>query len=227
MIRDVPLLAIETSTPVGSVAVGREGHAPVEVRLAPPVRHAESVLPAIAFTLDCAGLAREDVAGVVIGGGPGSFTGLRIAAATAKGLARGLDVPVFAYSGLRALAAEHRRVPVVCGMFDARRGQVYAACYRTGEAMETLMEPDVGDAVEIAQRLASHEPLFVGPGALRNTERLERAGARVASGAAQTPGAAALLWLAWSDPERGRIEELAGWEPNYVRASSAERRVAG
>lgn len=228
---DAPLLAIETSTPVGAVAVGWQGRAVVEVRLAPPVRHAESVLPAVEFALERAGLARRELAGVVIGGGPGSFTGVRIAAATAKGLARGLDLPVFAYSGLAALAADHVGAAAVCGMFDARRGEVYAGCYRVdgdedAGGLETLLEPTVGDAVELAESLRGHDPLFVGPGAARNRERLTAAGARVAPGDA-TPSARALLWLAWRQPEQGRIAEPAGWEPNYVRASSAERAVQG
>jgi tRNA threonylcarbamoyladenosine biosynthesis protein TsaB len=68
---------------------------------------------------------------VIVGAGPGSFTGVRVAAATARGLAHGLGVPLYAYSSLAAVAMETGLDGNVCALFDARRGEVYAACYES------------------------------------------------------------------------------------------------
>ena len=220
-----PLLAIETSTTTGGVAVG-VGTAAVEVRLAPPIRHAEALLPAIDYALDAAGVTRRDLAGIVIGGGPGSFTGLRIAGATAKALAHALGVPLFAASGLLAQAAAlaDAHAPV-CALFDARRGEVYAACYRfdATAAPSVLLEPAVGDVLAFEEQLRELDPLYVGEGALRNAARMEQAGARLGGVPDPWPSAAALLALVAAAPERYRVAEPAAWQPLYVRASSAER----
>ena len=220
----VPLLAIETSTTSGSVALG-DGAAAIEIRLAPPIRHAEALLPAIDHALATAGIAKRDLGGVVVGGGPGSFTGLRIAAATAKALVHSLEIPLFAGSGLLAQAAllADAGTPV-CALFDARRGEVYAACYRfEGSVPEVLLEPDVGDALDVVARLRTLDPLYVGEGAIRNAERLAQAGVRVSGVRDPYPSAAALLALVGAAPERYRVAEARAWQPSYVRASSAER----
>src|SRR5207253_4694294 len=99
------VLGIETSTPIGSVAVGVGATTLAEVTLGERSRHSEVLIPAIDYALRTAGASKSDLSEVVVGGGPGSFTGLRISAATAKALARSLDIPLFAYSGLCALAA--------------------------------------------------------------------------------------------------------------------------
>ena len=224
------LLAIETSTTTGSIAVGRDGTSAIEVRLAPPIRHAEMLLPAIDFALDAAGIGRRELAGVAIGGGPGSFTGLRIAGATGKGLAHALGIPLYAVSGLlvqaAALAGE---AGAVCAMFDARRGEVYAGCYRFEGAGSptTLLEPCVADALEVAERLRDLDPVYVGEGAERNRERLEGVAARLTGIRDAAPAAATLLALVAADPARHRVANSASWEPDYVRASSAERGLSG
>ena len=220
-----PLLAIETSTTTGSVAAGVE-RAAVEVRLAPPVRHAEALLPAIEFVLDAAGIRKRDLAGIVVGGGPGSFTGLRIAAATGKALAHALGAPLFAGSGLLAQAAVLADASVpVCALFDARRGEVYAGCYhfQAPAAPSVLLEPMVGDALAVVELLRAHDPLYVGEGAQRNAHLLLDAGARLAGMSDAAPSAAALLRLVAAAPERFRVTDPAAWQPLYVRASSAER----
>lgn len=222
-----PLLAIETSTTTGSVAIGvGAGHAAVEVRLAPPIRHAEALLPAIEYALAAAGVSKRDLAGVVVGGGPGSFTGLRIAAASAKALVHSLDIPLFSASGLLAQAAVLADQPTaVCALFDARRGEVYAACYRFEgtAAPSVLLEPDVGDAIDFVDRLRELDPLYVGEGATRNAQRLMAAGVRLAGVLEPYPSAAALLGIVAAAPERHHVDEPPAWQPHYVRASSAER----
>ena len=221
------ILALETSTTTGSVAVGAAA-ALVEVRLAPPIRHAEALLPAIDYALDAVGVARRDIAGIAIGGGPGSFTGLRIAGATGKALAHTLGVPLYALSGLLAQAAALAgSTRPVCAMFDARRGEVYAGCWRfDGMVPDALLEPAVGDALGFVERLRAHDVVYVGEGAERNRARLEGAGARLSELYGATPSAALLIELVAAQPDRWRVDAPAAWQPAYVRASSAERGLA-
>lgn len=223
-------VGIETATSHGSVAVGRDDRVLAEVVLGVQTRHAERALPALASALELAGVARADVDAVVVGGGPGSFTGVRVAGATAKGLATALEVPLLAYPSLLALAATVPASGPVCALFDARRGEVYAGCWRVGpDALVELMAPRVGlaaDMVAATGTAGDGATLFVGEGALRYRAELVDAGARVAAVPA-APRASALLWLAHHHPATGEVRDLAGWEPGYVRGSSAERGVKG
>ncbi len=229
------LLALDTSTPTGSVAVGEAGRPRVEVAVGVRARQAESLLPSIDFALRSLGLAPGDLGGVVVAAGPGSFTGVRIAAATAKGFVRALGIPLYAYSSLLSLAAAlGSGERPVWALFDARRGEVYAACYRFPglSRVERLREPAAVPLETVLAEgvLAAGEasaPLFVGEGALRHRERIEAEGGVVAPPFLSLPRAGALLWLAAIEPAAGRVEEAAAWEPSYLRGSGAVRGVRG
>lgn len=220
-------VAIETATAWGTVAVARDRRLLAEVGVGVQSRHAEAVLPALETALDLAGLDRGAVEEVVVGAGPGSFTGVRVAAATAKGLVAALDAPLVGWSSLLALAASVPADRPVCALLDARRGEVYAGCWRVADAgIETLLEPTVGPVEEVVEATRSLAPLFAGDGALRYHDALRDAGAAVGVAPAY-PRASSLLWLADRYPGRGRIDAVPEWEPSYVRLSSAERGVNG
>jgi tRNA threonylcarbamoyladenosine biosynthesis protein TsaB len=226
-------VALETSTPLGSVAVGGPGGLLAEVTLGVQTRHAERVLPALEMALEQAGVHRSEVGGIVVGAGPGSFTGVRVAGATAKGLVTSLKVPMLAYSSLLALAAGSPSDGPVCALLDARRGEVYGGCWRVTEAeLVEWLSPRVGPAEAVAAAArrrtdgVGDAPLYVGDGAVRYRDALVAAGARVATTPAW-PRASTLLWLAERHPDAGAVEDAAAWEPVYVRGSSAERGVRG
>lgn len=222
------------------MAVGRGERVLAEVGLGVQTRHAESVLPALDAALSLAGVGRDDIGAVVVGAGPGSFTGVRVAGATARGLVAALDVPLLAYSSLLALAAGVPSDRPVCALLDARRGEVYGGCWRVAaDRLTPILPPTVGLAGDVAAAAgaaardaggavapgARHQPLLVGDGATRYREALP-AGA-VGNGAAAYPRASVLLWLAEHHAAAGRVENPAAWEPLYVRGSSAERGVPG
>jgi tRNA threonylcarbamoyladenosine biosynthesis protein TsaB len=214
------LIALETSTDAGSVALGRGPELIGEVLIGARTRHAESLLPALDFLMRSADVARSDVRGIVVGAGPGSFTGVRVAAATARGLAAGLDVPLYAYSSLAALALDAALEAPVWALFDARRGEVYAACYQRtdGDRLRTLVEPRAVHAslVRTPDDIASAR--FVGDGARRYADVLG-----IAPPPPLVPRAGALLRLAAADPDAGLVRDARGWEPTYLRDSGAER----
>jgi tRNA threonylcarbamoyladenosine biosynthesis protein TsaB len=228
-----PMLAIDTATSHGGVAIGRAGEVLAEVVISQTARHSELLLSAIDFALHAAGIDRTELGGVVVGAGPGSFTGVRIAAATARGIAAALDVPLHAYSSLAALAAAAGRgASPVCAMFDARRGEVYAGCYAFEDAhIRTLLAPvaaPIGVVLESLE-LQSHsqsqsqiDVSFVGDGAHAYAAQLPRAAVPLAL---VHLVASALLWLAHTYPGAGVAagEESSHFEPLYVRGSGAER----
>src|SRR5690606_26375000 len=142
------------------------------------------------------GLEPRDLGGIAVGGGPGSFTGLRIAGATAKGMVHALEVPLFAYSSLLAAAAQAwSATGPVCAIFDARGRDVFAATYRFGTGIEVIDPPAAWTVDELLARFEGVEPpLFVGDALARHGEEIaSRLGAALAPEHFQAPRAAALV----------------------------------
>lgn len=222
------VLAIDSSTRSAFVAVEVDGRVAAQEAVTAQANASSALLPAVDRAVRAAGLAPGDLSAVAVGGGPGSFTGLRIAAATAKGIARALGAPLLAYSGLLGFAAAHRDAGrPVCALFDARNGEVYAGCWRFGggrvEEVLPLAALPIGDLVE---RLRGTDACFVAEGAALHRPVLEEAfGPGAVAGEERSP-AVGLLWLARTLPELGRVADAAGWEPEYVRAAGVERIAA-
>ncbi len=127
------LLAIEASTIACSAALRVGGEVRERFELAPQ-RHAELLLPMIGALLAEAGLTPAHLDGVAFGRGPGAFTGLRIAAGVAQGIAFGADLPVAPVSTLAALAqGAMDRSRRVLAVMDARMSEVYWAVYEAGD----------------------------------------------------------------------------------------------
>lgn len=127
------------------------------------------LLPLVRDLLDESGISVRDLAAIVVGRGPGSFTGVRIGVATAKGLSHGAGVPLYGVSTLDAVAwnlREHQGLLGVVG--DAMRGEVYPALYRTaGGAVERLSAERVADPAIVAAEWAElGEPMTITGNAL-------------------------------------------------------------
>ncbi len=214
-------LAVETATSTGSVAVWKDGLA-FEQTLRIQDTHSELLLPAIDHALSSTRTSPGEVAAFVVGSGPGSFTGVRIGASLAKGWAMARGTPLFAYSSLLATAAGSAVSGPVCSMFDARRNQVYAACYQVscGKPSE-LLAPGAWLIEELLEKLSSweFELTFTGDGAslYRETILGTLDTATILPEHLAVPRAASLLWLRNAVPELGRVAEPETWEPLYVR----------
>jgi len=135
------VLALETSGEACSVAVlGPDGLC--EEHLHAPRQHTALVFDLIDAALAGAGLTRADLELVAFGCGPGAFTGVRIAAAIAQGIALARDLPLAPVSTLRALAAGAMRASgarAIIAALDARRGEVYSAAYTASETCMTAL----------------------------------------------------------------------------------------
>ena len=217
-------LALETSTRLGSIAVGRGDTLISECALAVRATHSETVLDEVERMLARARIGVDGIERVVIGAGPGSFTGVRIAASLAKGWCHARGVPLFAYSSLRSVAASSGRKRV-CALFDARRGEVYGAAYADGPLRAPTCGPEACDIDRWIEELEDFGSwFFAGEGAIRHRARIEARGGRVLPPFLGVPRAGALLWLAERLPA-GRVVDIDAWEPRYVRSSGAERQV--
>ncbi|HEX8395346.1 MAG TPA: tRNA (adenosine(37)-N6)-threonylcarbamoyltransferase complex dimerization subunit type 1 TsaB [Longimicrobium sp.] len=223
-----PLLAIDSSTRAAYVALWAGGRTVAEQTVAAASNASSALLPAVDAALRDAGLAPADLGGLVVGGGPGSFTGLRIAAATAKGMVHALRVPLFAYSGLMAAAAAQGVFGLpVCALFDARNREVFAGAWRFGEdgGVEEVLPITALRVDDLRERLGG-EVHFCGEGAVQYADDLRAAFGPGAVLGDDASLAAGLLWLARNAPDGGRVADAAAWEPEYVRAAGVERIAA-
>jgi tRNA threonylcarbamoyladenosine biosynthesis protein TsaB len=179
------ILGFDTATPDVAVALVGEGEPLVDTRLIPEdgPRHASSLLGEVERAVQRGG-GWGAVDAIAVGVGPGSFTGLRIGIATARGLAQGLGKPLIGVGTLDALAAGIAERPAararpVLAVIDARRAQAFAAL--RSPSGDQVWEPFVGDPAELADRVGAlaEPPLAGGDGSLRFRRDLERAGAEV------------------------------------------------
>jgi tRNA threonylcarbamoyladenosine biosynthesis protein TsaB len=224
--RDVTI-AMDCSTSFGSVAIGLNGQVAAETTVQFRAGSSSALLPAVDFALGMAGYTAASVGRVVVGSGPGSFTGLRIAGATAKGLVHALDVPLYAYSSLLAAAVPFLREggEPVGALFDARGQDVFMACYQLRNELLIAVPPVACTLAEAIEALRNaRAAVLVGDGAARHARELEaETGARPVPAPFGGPAAGSLLWLAGRFPTLGRVAAPHAWQPDYLRASGAER----
>ena len=134
------LLAIDTSTEACSAALHVDGETTSRYELAPR-RHAELILPMIDNLLSEAQLSLKQLDAIGFGRGPGAFTGVRIAAGIAQGLAFSSDLPVIPVSSLAALAqAVKDKADYIAAAIDARMEEIYYGLYKSGRIVELTGE---------------------------------------------------------------------------------------
>ena len=218
------LLSLETSSSVCSVALHRitDGSLIGQSELRLDKSHSTHLTILIEQLLKNTGYQLADLAAVAVSDGPGSYTGLRIGAAAAKGLCFALDIPLVAVSTLRALAAQvaagtaRPENYLFCPMLDARRQEVYAAIYRH-EGQEVLAPtPLILDADTLAEQLAQHSVLFFGNGAARFRAVLAES-TQAGFLAGIEPSAVAVGALAIAAYHRQEFQDVAYYEPFYLK----------
>lgn len=224
---DLLILAIETATGCGSVALTKGtligGKVVAEYTLQPEVTHSRRLLGLVAAMLEAVGIGWPEVDAVAVSQGPGSFTGLRIGMAAAKGIALAADRPLLGVPTLDALATQltPTNVPVCC-LLDARKQQVYAGWYRFTD-VGCRRSGDCA-VLSVAQLLATlEEPtLLAGPGAAAWATALAvHPLVRLHPSAVLHPRAAAVGFCAAARLAAGATAE-DNLVPLYVRASEAE-----
>jgi tRNA threonylcarbamoyladenosine biosynthesis protein TsaB len=220
------LLTIQTATPAGSLALSDGDQLLVEASFDLPRTPTDWLLPALDDMLGRAKIERARIDGVVVVRGPGSFTGLRVGLASAKGLALGLGVPMVGVSSLQTLAMQlpHPAMPV-CAMLDARKKEVYTALYSWQGGQPRPLSAERVCAPEALLAELDEDTLFIGSGAMvYRTLIVRELGERAhfAPDFLNLPRAAAAAALAgplWASAETLSAETLM---PVYLRLSEAE-----
>lgn len=220
------VLGLEASTAAGSVALVDERELQGELWFNSPRTHSERILHGVDQILRGAGLHPQDIQGVAVGLGPGSFTGIRIALSTAKGLALALSIPLVGVPTLEAMA---HNVPFwpqdICPMVDARRGHVYGAVF---QAAYRSMEQKEGQRVrELTSwlRVFSDATIFLGTGAVAYRETIRKIlGSRAHFPPAELlhPRAAVIARLGLERMNSGVADDLDHLEPLYLKRSEPE-----
>ncbi len=224
------LLTIQTASPAGSVAVTDGDRLLAEINLDVRKTPTEWLLPSIETLLATAEIDKSALDAIAVVRGPGSFTGLRVGMATAKGLAMALKCPLLGVSSLQCLAMQlpYARLPI-CVMMDARKQEVYTALYQWESGSprpvteERVVKPDV-----LLNDIAG-ETLFVGNGALVYRSLIVRqlaARAHFAPLFLNLPRAAAAASLGLSEWQSGHFFSADELMPFYLRPSEAELNFA-
>ena len=224
------ILTIDSSTKVGSVSLISDEKLIAENLLNLQLNHSPRLMPAVVDVLEKSGYTKDDLDGIGIAIGPGSFTGTRIGVAAAKSLAQSLELPIVGVSTLEVLAAGLKYVTgYICPMIDARRQRVYSALYQgagsgnefTAQTTESLLEID-----DLLAELAEVEAeiYFVGQIVSEYKEQIEAKidKPRFIEDSFNLPRAGALGDLALSRLQAGQNDDLYALKPNYLKRSQAE-----
>ena len=220
--RNDPWLAIDTATDIASVGI-RAGEQIVARSIRGARQHAAQILPLVDEVLALAAVSLAQIGGVIVGDGPGSFTGLRIGWAAAKGLTQERQLPLIAIPSLLG-AAHAAGVETVAACYDALRGQVFGAIYTfAGDEVKTLVAPDLFTIATLAAHARTPPDLVVGDGAERYRETVVAWSGRAPVGIdALPPIAGSLLALFSFDGARRAIEDPRVVEPVYGRPAEAQ-----
>ena len=240
------ILGLDTATPTASAALVEDGQLVAEAFSDKSGRreqgsvihargnHSEIVLPLIKSILDQGKISLPALSGLAVSIGPGSFTGLRIALATVKGVAYEWGLPVVGVSTLHANAARVRDHEGIIGsLLDARKQEVYAAIYhRQGQTLTPLSEErvcSIDAAIESLRAVGAVDPVLVGDGATAYAPLLSAAfGASVRITGDDELGsvAAQVATLPWRRFADHGGDDLASLAPRYLRSPEAEQRRA-
>lgn len=216
------VLAIDSSSSAACAAVVADGKLLCEYTQNQNKTHSVKMLPMVEQMLSDVGLTFADVDVFACGIGPGSFTGVRIGAATLRGIADTLDKPCVAVNALEALGSAVR---VFCGtvmsLIFARENECYAAAYEGGMEILAPCVMTVEDIIEFAK---DKNVLFVGDGVDANRERLENLpNAHFADSLHSIIRASVIADIAYNKALQNETGNSEVFAPLYLRKSQAER----
>ena len=223
------ILAIESSSLVASVAIVEDDVTLAEYTANFKMTHSQTLLPMIDSVVSLFGVDLASIDAIAVSGGPGSFTGLRIGSATAKGLGLSLNKPLIHVPTLDGTAYNlYGAKGLICPIMDARRNQVYTGIYRFEQDFEILMEQDAVDMGELIEKLneMGERVIFLGDGVPvheklireKMTVPFDFAPAHMNRQRAASVAALGAVYFA-----EGKTETAAEHGPDYLRKSQAER----
>ena len=232
------VLALDSSGMVASVAIVEEEHVIAEYTVNYKKTHSQTLVPMLDEIVRMTELDLKKIDAIAVAGGPGSFTGLRIGSATAKGLGLALDKPLIHVPTAEGMAYNlYGYEGLICPIMDARRNQVYTGLYTFSEKedgteeFQVIQEQAAVAVEELIQLLNQYQKptAFLGDGVPVYRELLEKgldvphfyAPAHLNRQRAAAVGALGIQYY-----KEGKSESAAEHKPDYLRASQAERERA-
>lgn len=224
------ILGIDSSGLVAATALMSDGIVTAEYQIHNKKTHSQTLMPMISEMMSMADVKPEELDAIAVSEGPGSFTGLRIGASIAKGLAWTLKIPIVPVSSLMGLAA-NVEMPgqIVCPIMDARRNQVYTGIYEFCDGKLQILENQMAVSVtEIAEKLNAlgREVIFLGDGVpvyRKTLAEVMKIPYSFAPAHMNRQRASAVAVLGAQYYVQGRAESAMEHKPDYLRLSQAER----
>ncbi|MBE5871880.1 MAG: tRNA (adenosine(37)-N6)-threonylcarbamoyltransferase complex dimerization subunit type 1 TsaB [Lachnospiraceae bacterium] len=228
------LIALDSSGLVAGVAVLEDFNLLAEYTVNYKKTHSQTLLPMLDEIAGMTELDLKTIDAIAVAKGPGSFTGLRIGSATAKGLGLALDKPIIEVPTVDGLAYQLFGVQdTICPMMDARRGQVYTGLYHfvkagEGYCFETILPQCAVSIEEIIEKCneQGQKTIFLGDGVPVYAEKIKdlmRVPYEFAPAHCNRQRAAAVGALAMQYYKEGKVVDAAKHAPDYLRLSQAER----
>ena len=226
------ILAIDSSSMVATVAITTDGILNAEYTINHKKTHSQTLLPMIAEIVKMIEIDMDSIDAVALTGGPGSYTGLRIGSATAKGIGLALNKPIINVPTMDALAYNlYSSQYVICPIMDARRGQVYTGIYKFEETeMKTIKPQCIMMIDELIKELDTikESVMFLGDGVDVHKQLIDDimdtkhyyAPASMNRHKASTLGTIAEIYY-----KNGKTETAKEHKPEYLRLSQAEREL--
>lgn len=214
------LLSVDSSSQASTAALFQDGELLCEYTQNQNKTHSVKMLPMIERMLLDVEAELSDIDVFACGIGPGSFTGVRIGVATVRGFAKTMNKPCVAVNSLEILAENVRHFSgTVFALVSARENECFCAVYENGEE---IMAPCVMSVEEVIAAAQGKKALFVGDGAVANSEKLQPFGT-IAKGRQNVISAASLAEVALRKIEAGKTGTCESLVPLYLRKSQAER----
>ncbi|WP_425637724.1 tRNA (adenosine(37)-N6)-threonylcarbamoyltransferase complex dimerization subunit type 1 TsaB [Algoriphagus yeomjeoni] len=216
------ILSLETSTPICSIALHKDGVLMKEKSLDVPGAHSEKLMEMIDSLLGECQLAMENVEAVAVSEGPGSYTGLRIGVSVAKGLAFAGDIPLISISTLKALAygakSQIKGKGLIVAMLDARRMEVYREVFDQELETVTKLDSEIIDEESFSNLFEKCKVYFVGDAVKKVAEVIHHTNAVFLD----VPISAEYVGsLAFQKFQMEEFADLAYFVPNYLKEFKA------
>ncbi len=226
------IAAMDSSGLVASVAILEDDTLVAEYTVNYKKTHSQTLLPMLDEIVNMTQTELETVDAIAVASGPGSFTGLRIGSATAKGLGLALNKPLISVPTLEGLAYNYEGSPyLICPMMDARRQQVYTGVYRFGEnGFEEIVKGSACPVEEILEKCneLGETVIFLGDGVpvyQNMIKEMIKVPYQIAPAHLGRQRAGAVASRAKVLYEQGKVETAAEHAPEYFRKSQAEREL--
>jgi tRNA threonylcarbamoyladenosine biosynthesis protein TsaB len=217
------LLSLETTAHSFSCALHQQGELIASREITEPQSTASMLAPAIEEIFQQSGLKKNQLEGVVVAAGPGSYTGLRIGTATAKGICYALNIPLISVNSLRLMAYQVASNPefiladqdLLCPMLDARRMEVYCMLLQKDLKVISETEAKVLDENSFQDIFSAHTIYFFGDGSEKFKSVVKNPQAKFIE--AIHPSAVFLGKLGEEKFSKGEFEDLEKYEPFYLK----------